>query len=152
MSRAFTSEHQTSPSVLSTPADYDWPMFLHDTNHDGAVLSPAPYSFHLAGTDFVGINASGTDLVTSPAVSSHGIVFVGHGINNTSGGIEAINATSKKLWSLSVNGTVIGSPAVSNDTLYVTSTQGNITAVIIYDPNPKLWSYMTEVSSNPLRS
>jgi outer membrane protein assembly factor BamB len=117
--------------ILDPPA-YEWPMFLHDSQHTGQLVMPGPVGAHILAS------ASFTYSVGNGAVTNKDVLFASAGKT-----LYALNSsTLSVLWSYATNGVISSSPAVSNNQLFVTSTDGTILAFNALTGH-KIWSFST---------
>ncbi|HET6455586.1 MAG TPA: PQQ-binding-like beta-propeller repeat protein, partial [Armatimonadota bacterium] len=126
-------------AAYSQLANTAWPMFRHDLRH--TALSP----YHdPTSTNALKINVNGGSILSSCAIGTGGVVYVGAGSYlysiSSSGGIN---------WSYPI-GSTRSSPAIATDgTIYVGSNDYKLYAI---NPNgTKKWSYSTGgvVSGSP---
>ena len=106
-------------SVQAGDVDW-WPMFHHDTAHNGYSNSTAPKTNRTLWN-----YTTGSYVDSSPAVAD-GVVYVGSGNNN----VYALNATTRAfLWSYHTSDVVDSSPAVVGGFVFVGSWDGNVYAL-----------------------
>jgi outer membrane protein assembly factor BamB len=118
--------------IVSTPAiTPDGTILFGDlTNHNSIFWALNPDGSVLWQTTIP--NARENDLVSSPAVSPNGMIYVGEGDGDGYGPkrLVALNQTGQIQWSFTTGDLVLSSPAIAVDgTIYVGSYDGNLYAV-----------------------
>ena len=129
----------------------DWPMYLHDSAHTGVTASAGPTEpvelWRFPEGNFGGF------FIGSSAAVVNGVVYVGSTYNQETrqgGAIYALNAyTGAKIWEYTTS-TVRSSPAVSGNTVYVGSGDGNVYALDALTGS-QIWNYTTDywIDSSP---
>jgi len=124
-----SAQAYSQTQILSGPPAYEWSSFLHDSQHSGYVIEPAPHSNHKIGSsDFRGPE------VGSPA-SYQDVLFLGAGKT-----FYALNAsTLAKIWTHGTGGNIESSPAVANGIVYFGSDDGNLYALSVVDGS-RIWA------------
>ena len=123
-------------------ANTPWPMFRHDLRHTALSAYHDP-----ASTAELKCNVSGGAILSSCAVGSGGVVYVG-----VSSSLYAINGTTGATsWTCGIGSSTRSSPAIASDgTIYIGSNSDYLYAI-----NPSThavkWSYNTggDVSGSP---
>jgi uncharacterized repeat protein (TIGR02543 family) len=104
----FTTLTTIGPPLADTP----WPMFHHDLQHTGL----SPYVGPEAPL-FKWSYATGSHVISSPAIGADGTVYVGSYFDNT---LYALNPDGTLKWSCYIGSHVASSPAIGADaTIYV---------------------------------
>ena len=135
-----SAQAYSQTQIISSPPAYEWSSFLHDSQHSGYVVEPAPHSNHKIGS-----SAFRGPEVGSPA-SYHDVLFMGAGQT-----FYALNAsTFDKIWTHATGGNIESSPAVANGIVYVGSDDGNLYALNVADGS-RAWATKPggEVKSSP---
>ena len=121
--------------VINTPTAYDWPMFMHDVSHSGAISGPGPYESHEEAASVLG------GAVKAAIVASSSYIFLTAGST-----LYALNSsTLAKVATKSFSPTT-SAPAAVGLTIYIGSGDGyvySLTADLLTQSFQTNWRYHT---------
>ncbi|MCX6339018.1 MAG: PQQ-binding-like beta-propeller repeat protein, partial [Candidatus Aureabacteria bacterium] len=126
------------------PASGWWPMFHNDAQRTGKSSAVGPLSPVLKWS-----YRAGSEISSSPALSSVGAVYVGAGDNR----FYSVDSGGTLLWSYAAAEPISSAPAVGADTVWVGSDDNRLYCAV--DLTGLLsWSYETggDISSSPALS
>ena len=133
--------NQPHSGIISYPAEYEWPMFLHDPQHTGQLVMPGPHDAHVL------VSKTFSGPIRSGAATGQGVLYFSAG--NT---LYATNSsTLQTMWSYQTSGPVYSAPAAGDGLVFVTSTDGTISAFNASNTH-RVWSYQTgsPIYSSPI--
>lgn len=124
-----SSSYEASDDAPEIEAGADWAQYHGDRQHSGVATDVLAPPLSLAWTH----RTKGAILTGSPVVAD-GVAYVGIRDENdvTESGVHAVElASGRTLWRFSTPSSVVGTPAVAEDTVLVPSLRGTLYAVSV---------------------